>query len=149
MLSIQYATGWETDVDVLTTERRSALMSRIAGKDTRPELVVRRAAHALGLRFRLHRRDLPGSPDLVFPRRRRALFVHGCFWHRHEGCRLSYKPRSNVEFWETKFRKNVERDRQVMEDLRARGWQPEVIWECETRRPAEIPDRIRELIGGT
>lgn len=134
-------------MDILTSEKRSALMSRIGGRNTRPELVVRRAAHALGLRFRLHRRDLPGSPDLVFPRRRRALFVHGCFWHRHEGCRLSYTPRSNVEFWEAKFRRNVERDARVMEELRASGWQPDVIWECETRRPATIPDRICEIIG--
>ncbi len=135
-------------VDRLNVAQRSAAMSKIARKNTRPELVVRRAAHALGLRFRLHRRDLPGTPDLVFPRLRKALFVHGCFWHRHEGCRLAYNPRSNREFWEAKFARNVARDARVLTELREAGWDAEVIWECETRQPDMLPSKLKALIGG-
>lgn len=134
-------------MDILTSAQRSAHMARIRGSDTKPEMVVRRAAHALGLRFRLRRRDLPGSPDLVFPSRRRALFVHGCYWHRHPGCRLAYSPKSNIDFWQAKFDRNVARDEQVLTALQAAGWRADVIWECETRRPETIPDRLRALLG--
>lgn len=134
-------------MDILTSAQRSAHMARIRGRDTKPEMVVRRAAHALGLRFRLHRRDLPGSPDLVFPSRRCALFVHGCYWHRHPGCRLAYSPKSNIDFWQAKFDRNVARDAQVLIALQAAGWRADVIWECETRRPETIPDRLRALLG--
>ncbi len=134
-------------MDIMTGEQRSAAMSRIRAKNTRPEMAVRRAAHALGLRFRLHRKDLPGSPDLIFPRRRKAVFVHGCFWHRHEGCRLAYTPRSNIDFWTSKFERNVERDARVMAQLREAGWEPQIIWECETRRPEALPARLRTVIG--
>lgn len=134
-------------MDYLTSAQRSAHMARIRATDTAPEMVVRHAAHALGLRFRLHRRDLPGSPDLIFPSRRRALFVHGCYWHRHPGCRLAYSPKSNIEFWQAKFDRNVARDAQAMAALQAAGWKADVIWECETRRPETIPDRLRALLG--
>ena len=134
-------------MDYLTNAQRSAHMARIRATDTAPEMVVRRAAHALGLRFRLHRRDLPGSPDLVFPSRRRALFVHGCYWHRHPGCRLAYSPKSNIDFWQAKFDRNVARDAQALAALQAAGWKADVIWECETRRPETIPDRLRALLG--
>lgn len=134
-------------MDILTSAQRSAHMARIRGSGTKPEMVVRRAAHALGLRFRLRRRDLPGSPDLVFPSRRRALFVHGCYWHRHPGCRLAYSPKSNIDFWQAKFERNVARDAQVLTALQAAGWRADVIWECETRRPETIPDRLRALLG--
>lgn len=129
-------------VDRLTPEARSRNMAKIRGKNTRPELAVRRAAHALGLRFRLHRRDLPGTPDLVFPRRRIALFVHGCFWHRHPGCGFAYTPKSRVEFWQAKFDGNVERDKRKQADLAAAGWRVVVVWECETREQ----DGLREII---
>ena len=119
-------------MDVVTAEERSALMSRIRGRDTKPELIVRRLAHALGYRFRLHRRDLPGAPDLVFPGRRKVVFIHGCFWHQHPGCRYAYKPKSNTEFWQKKFGANMERDARVLLELRERGWSSLVIWECET-----------------
>lgn len=119
-------------MDVVTSEQRSAMMSRIRGKDTKPELIVRRLAHTLGYRFRLHRRDLPGAPDLVFPGRKKVVFVHGCFWHRHPGCRFAYKPKSNTKFWERKFDSNIERDARVLRELQERGWSPLVIWECET-----------------
>lgn len=107
-------------------------MSRIRAKGTGPELAVRRAASAAGLRYTLYRRDLPGTPDLVFSRPRVALFVNGCFWHRHEGCTFAYFPKSNAEFWQAKFMSNVARDNRASEDLRSMGWAPKTIWECET-----------------
>ncbi len=119
--------------DIVSSHRRSEMMAGIKGRDTKPELAVRRIAHRLGLRFRLHRKDLPGRPDLVFPRHRLAVFVHGCFWHRHEECRYSYTPRSRVAFWMEKFAQNVARDRRDQEALQDLGWQVLVIWECETR----------------
>ena len=147
-------------VDRLTPNERSRNMARIRGKDTGLEMRVRKAAHAQGLRFRLHRRDLPGTPDLVFPGRRIALFVNGCFWHRHPGCPKAYTPRSRVDFWQAKFDANVARDARNMAALVEAGWTPVVIWECETtdavqlaaiideriRRPAS-PERARESTG--
>ena len=108
-------------------------MSGIRGRNTRPELIVRSWLHRNGYRFRLHRKDLPGSPDIVLPSRKIAIFVHGCFWHRHLGCRLSYTPKSNVERWQTKFDENVERDKRQRAALVELGWNPIVIWECEVR----------------
>ncbi|OAH19111.1 very short patch repair endonuclease [Methylorubrum populi] len=131
-------------MDTLDPERRSALMGRIRGVDTGPEMAVRRPAHRLGYRFRLHRRSLLGRPDLVFPSRRAAIFVHGCFWHRHEGCSKASTPKTRVEFWQAKFASNVERDAQVQQRLATAGWRVLVIWECETARAGEI-DRI--LVG--
>ena len=122
---------------------RSALMARVRGKDTKPEMVVRRVAHALGYRFRLHRRDLPGSPDLVFPNRRKVIFVHGCFWHRHPGCRRATTPKTRAEFWLAKFERNVERDVRKEIELMAAGWEVLVIWECETRDPDGISSKLR------
>lgn len=107
-------------------------MSRIRGKNTLPEMRVRRFVHGLGLRFRLHRKDLPGTPDIVFPSRKMALFVHGCFWHGHADCRFAYKPKSNVEFWENKLKKNQDRDSRAIRELVGLGWQAHIIWECET-----------------
>ncbi|MEJ8574150.1 very short patch repair endonuclease [Microbaculum marinum] len=132
--------------DRLTPERRSYLMSRVRGKDTIPELRVRKLAHALGYRFRLHRRDLPGKPDLVFPRLGKIAFVHGCFWHRHEGCRLATPSKSRTEFWEAKFARNVERDQRVQEELRKLGWDVIVIWECETRDPRKLENKVRRFL---
>jgi len=134
-------------MDILTSEQRSLVMSRIRGRDTGPEMLVRRTAHALGFRFRLHSSRLPGRPDLVFASRKIALFVHGCFWHRHENCRLAYSPKSNVEFWSKKFRRNVERDGEVMTELAGAGWHPAVIWECETRQK-DLADRIFRIVAG-
>lgn len=119
-------------MDIMTVEQRSALMGRIHGKDTKPEFAVRRLAHALGYRFRVHRRDLPGTPDLVFPAPRKIIFVHGCFWHRHHGCRFAYSPKSNKEFWQAKFDLNVTRDELALRELRTLGWEALVIWECQT-----------------
>lgn len=127
-----------TLVDRLTSERRSWLMSQVRSKNTSPEMRVRRLAHASGLRYRLHRRDLPGKPDLVFPRHRVALFVHGCFWHRHPGCAKASMPKSRSDFWREKFERNVERDRQAEQELEALGWRVLVIWECGTKSDREI-----------
>lgn len=129
-------------VDRLTPERRSWLMSRVRGKDTWPEMRVRRAAHALGLRFRLHRKDLPGRPDLVFPKHRVALFVHGCFWHRHPGCAKASTPKSRTDFWQDKFDMNVARDARVVAELEALGWRVVTVWECDTKDEETL---LREL----
>jgi len=132
--------------DIVSSKKRSEMMARVRSKDTGPEMRVRRAAHALGLRFRLYRRDLPGAPDLVFPKYRVALFVHGCFWHRHEGCSKAYTPKSRVDFRQEKFAANVERDARTAEKLRAMAWTPVVIWECETTDPERLAEIVEERI---
>jgi len=115
---------------------RSAQMARVRGRDTKPEIRVRRALHAAGLRFRLHAKDLPGKPDIVFRSRRVAVFVHGCFWHRHDdpACKLARLPKSRLEFWETKLETNRARDVRDRAALEAAGWTVETVWECELRR---------------
>lgn len=118
--------------DILSPSERSRLMASIGPKDTKPEMIVRRLVFKLGYRYRLHRKDLPGRPDLVFPGRKAVIFVHGCFWHRHPGCRDASVPKSNVEFWERKFRENVDRDARNIAALEEAGWRVLVIWECET-----------------
>jgi DNA mismatch endonuclease (patch repair protein) len=122
-------------------------MGRIKGKDTQPELKVRRLLHRMGFRFRLHRRDLPGAPDIVLPSRKKALFVHGCFWHQHEGCRLAYQPKSNQDFWQRKFARNIERDKVVAEELVQMGWDVQVIWQCETLSEQRLASRINAVLG--
>lgn len=116
--------------DIVSPEVRSRMMSGIRAKNTRPELVLRRALHALGFRYRLHVRNLPGKPDLVFPKYRAIIQVHGCFWHRH-GCSKTTNPASNSEFWQMKFARNVDRDREVERRLRELGWRVGIVWECE------------------
>jgi len=121
---------------------RSALMSRVRSKNSKPELVVRRLTHALGYRFRLHRRDLPGTPDLVFPRLRKAIFVHGCFWHRHRGCSRTTTPKTRAAYWEKKFKQNIKRDAVKESTLKSLGWDVLVVWECETFDPGKLADRL-------
>ena len=133
--------------DKLTPEARSRLMAAVKARDTTPELKVRRLAHSLGYRFRLHRRDLPGRPDLVFSTRRKIVFVHGCFWHRHPGCRKATMPKSQTEFWSSKFARNVERDARNERELRAAGWDILIIWECETRDVEKISEALRNFLG--
>ena len=113
---------------------RSRNMRAVRGKDTKPEMLVRRAAHALGIRFRLFRKDLPGRPDLTFPRFRTVLFVNGCFWHQHPNCSRSVLPKTNVEFWEVKLARNVTRDQSNYDALAKKGWRVIVVWECELVR---------------
>ena len=135
--------------DVVTPAVRSRMMSGIRGKDTRPEMAVRRFLHRAGLRFRLHDRSLPGAPDMVFPRHGAVVFVHGCYWHRHEGCKYASTPASNVEFWQRKFADNVRRDRDTVHMLIKSGWRVFILWECALRHPefdailAWLPDAIR------
>lgn len=128
---------------------RSAQMARVRGKDTKPELKVRRALHAAGLRYRLHAKELPGRPDIVFRSRRVAVFVHGCFWHRHDdpGCKLARMPKSRLEFWAPKLTANAERDRRNIQALTAQGWTVEVVWECDLVEPSlnALADRIRSV----
>lgn len=117
------------------------MMSAIRGKDTAPEMLVRRYLHARGLRFRLHAKHLPGRPDLLLPKYRAAIFVHGCFWHQHPGCIYAYTPKSNRAFWTAKLRRNVERDRETISRLRNMGWRVNVIWECEVANKRKL-DRL-------
>jgi DNA mismatch endonuclease (patch repair protein) len=124
--------------DVLTPEQRRLNMSRIRGRDTKPEMLLRRGLHARGLRFRLHRRDPPGCPDLVFPALRAAVFVHGCFWHGHD-CAMFKLPATRTEFWSAKIEGNRRRDIRALQDLSAAGWRTFVLWECDLRGPARRP----------
>jgi len=120
-------------------------MARIRGRNTKPEMRVRRLVHGLGYRYRLHKRDLPGTPDLVFAARRKAIFVHGCFWHQHQ-CPRGSQPTSNTAFWKTKLRQNVERDRKNIAELAAAGWSVLVVWECETKSTASLAKRITRFL---
>jgi len=133
--------------DKIDPARRSANMARIRGKDTAPELRVRSALHKLGFRFRLHRSDLPGTPDIVLPKYRTVILVHGCFWHRHPGCKYAYMPKSRVQFWQKKFADNVQRDQRALGNLDDAGWRTMVVWECETKDPAELEGLLRREIG--
>lgn len=136
--------------DHVTSEQRSLIMSRIRSSDTKAEVVLRKALHAAGFRYRLNRRGLPGTPDLVFPGRGAILFVHGCFWHRHLGCRRATTPSTNVEFWSAKFTRNVERDARKTAELRALGWRVGVVWECEVLHgPLErLLERVSTFLSG-
>ena len=133
-------------MDTLTPEQRSALMARIRGVDTKPELSVRRALHGQGYRFRLHGRGLPGKPDIVFKKRKRAVFVHGCFWHRH-GCKRTTHPKSRQDYWQDKFAKNVARDRRNAALLADDGWDVFVAWECEIDSDETLLLRLMEFLG--
>jgi DNA mismatch endonuclease (patch repair protein) len=121
-------------------------MARVRSRDTKPELMVRRIAHALGFRFRLHRRDLPGTPDLVFPRLRKIVLVHGCFWHRHDGCNRTTTPKIRKDFWTSKFKANIERDKRTLAELRNQGWKVLVVWECEAERIAILQHRLEKFL---
>ena len=119
-------------MDRISGEHRSWNMSRIKSSNTKPEIIVRSLLHNMGYRFRLHRKDLPGKPDIVLPRYKSVIFVHGCFWHRHKGCKNAASPKTKKTFWREKFRANVERDRKVQKELNSMGWSILIIWECET-----------------
>jgi DNA mismatch endonuclease (patch repair protein) len=133
-------------MDRISPQQRSWTMSRVGSRDTAPEMLVRKAAHALGLRFRLHRGDLPGSPDLVFPNRRIALFVHGCFWHRHVRCKRASTPKSQTIYWTRKFERNVARDRRAVAELKALGWRPVVVWECQTKNREKLAALLERVM---
>lgn len=128
--------------DVFTKEKRSWLMGRIKGRDTKPENHVRSLIHKMGYRFRVHRKDLPGNPDIVLPRHKKIVFVHGCFWHGHKRCPRSKRPSTNEGFWNRKLNKNIERDKRFQRELRRLGWKLLVVWECETKKTDQL---IRKL----
>jgi DNA mismatch endonuclease (patch repair protein) len=132
--------------DFLTSAARSEHMRKITSKDTSPELVVRSLAHKLGFRFRLHRRDLPGTPDLVFPGLRKVIFVHGCFWHLHPGCHLARIPKTRVQYWKPKLERNRDRDVAILVTLRKLGWKVLVIWECETAEPELLARKLKKFL---
>ena len=125
---------------------RSALMAKVGGRDTKPEMVVRRHLFSNGHRYRLHARDLPGRPDIVFRKRRKAIFVHGCFWHRHDGCRRSTVPKTRQAFWSDKFDRNKARDARNEEALSAIGWDILVVWECETKDTDALSARLSAFV---
>ncbi len=130
-----------------TPEERSRIMRAVKGADTTPELTVRRLAHSMGYRFRLHRKDLPGKPDLTFPRLRKVIFVHGCFWHGHDCARGARIPVQNRDYWMRKVTRNVERDRRTQAALKALGWESLVLWECELRDQNRLRRALRRFLG--
>ncbi|MGO4449082.1 very short patch repair endonuclease [Phyllobacterium sp. TAF24] len=136
-------------MDKISPERRSANMARIRNKDTKPEMVVRRLVHSMGYRYRLHRKDLPGKPDLVFESRKAVILVHGCFWHQHAdpSCRNAVIPKTRPDFWRAKLNRNVERDLRNVEDLEKLGYRVLIIWECEIRDIAMLRERIGDILG--
>ncbi|RQZ75946.1 DNA mismatch endonuclease Vsr [Burkholderia glumae] len=136
-------------MDSLTPAERSERMSRIKGSNTKPELIVRSLIHRMGYRYRLHGKRLPGRPDLVFSKRRKVIFVHGCFWHRHEGCRLARLPKSRLDFWRPKLEANAERDKEVERRLSELGWKVLTIWECEVKDEVALTLRVRAFLDDT
>lgn len=133
--------------DILTREKRSWNMSRIKGKNTKPELALRSLLHKSGLRFRLHEKKLPGRPDIVLPRYKTAIFVNGCFWHRHQGCKYAYMPKTRIEFWKEKFERTVQRDLEKNRELATEGWHVFTAWECELKHaPCQVVERILKFL---
>ena len=134
--------------DTISADERSLIMSLVKSKNTRPEMLVRLLVHGAGFRYRLHDAKLPGKPDLVFSRKRKVIFVHGCFWHRHEGCALARTPKSNQEFWLAKLEGNKARDEINLRKLHEAGWDTLVVWECELRDLGTLTQRLRSFLSG-
>lgn len=132
-------------MDTRTPEQRRRIMQAVRSKDTGPEMKVRRLLHAMGYRFRLHRKDLPGKPDIVLPKYRKAIFVHGCFWHAH-GCPKGRPPKSRLEYWLPKLEQNAKRDRTKIEQLESKGWKALVVWQCETRDADMLAERLKAFV---
>ena len=133
-------------MDTLTPAQRSERMSRVRSKDTKPEMLVRSLVHKMGYRYRLHARDLPGKPDLVFPSRGKIIFIHGCFWHRHGTCKYTRWPKSKLDFWKPKLEANRRRDQAVRRSLRRTGWKLIVVWECQLANAAKLGTRLRKFL---
>ena len=127
------------------SEQRSRNMSAIKSKNTKPEIAVRKVLHSMGYRFRLHGKDLPGSPDIVLPKYKTVIFVHGCFWHRHENCKYASTPKTRQEFWNKKFKKNIERELEIQETIKNIEWRSVVIWECETKNIDNLKEKIIDV----
>ncbi|QHE99828.1 very short patch repair endonuclease [Pseudomonas cannabina] len=133
---------------MIISEARSKIMRSVSKKDTKPEIFVRSLLHRMGLRFRLHPKNLPGTPDIVLRKYRTVIFVHGCFWHRHLGCRYASTPKTRLDFWLPKFESNIQRDSKKEAQLRDLGWRVLVVWECETRLPDQLKIRLaHDLLG--
>ena len=130
----------------MTPQHRSWNMSRIRSANTKPEMIVRSLLHRMGYRFRLHRKDLPGKPDIVLPKFKAIIFIHGCFWHRHINCKYAYMPKSKQKFWETKFKSNVERDKKVRKQLEEKGWKNLIIWECELLNIESVKNKLKDYL---
>jgi len=133
-------------MDIISKEKRSWNMSRIRNKNTKPEMIVRSLLHRMGYRFILHKKGLPGKPDIVLPKHETIIFVHGCFWHRHQSCKYAYNPKSRIEFWRNKFIENKNRDKKVQNDLIELGWNVYVIWECETKNLDLLENKIISIM---
>lgn len=133
-------------MDVFTKEKRSQIMSRISGKNTKPEIAVRSLLHRLGYRFRLHRKDLPGKPDIILPKHKKVIFVHGCFWHGHKDCSRSKRPSTNESFWRKKLDRNIKRDKENIDSLKQLGWQVLIIWTCEVKDGNKLKDKILSFL---
>jgi len=133
-------------VDVFSQGKRSWIMGRVKGRDTKPEMLVRSLVHHMGFRFRVHRRDLPGNPDVVLPRHRKVILIHGCFWHGHPGCPRSKRPTTNQTFWDRKLDGNLERDKRFLEELLRLGWKVLVIWQCETKTPDFLAMKLERFL---
>ena len=127
------------------SEQRSRNMSAIKSKNTKPEIKVRKVLHSMGYRFRLHSKDLPGSPDIVLPKYKTVIFVHGCFWHRHKNCKYASTPKTRQEFWNKKFKTNIERDLEIQDKIKNLNWRSVVIWECETKNIENLRDKIIDV----
>ena len=125
---------------------RSKNMSAIKSKNTKPEVEVRKLLHSMGFRFRLHKKDLPGSPDIVLPKYKTVIFVHGCFWHRHQNCKYASNPKTRVDFWNKKFKDNIERDIKNQEKLKSFGWKSKIIWECETKNIDKLREKLIHIM---
>ena len=133
-------------VDHVDPAKRALIMAAVHSQDTGPEVAVRKIIHRLGYRYRLHDRALPGRPDLVFPSRRKVIFVHGCFWHRHPKCRYATSPKTREEFWEAKFTSNVARDRIARRELKRMGWAILTVWQCELKNPDKLTERLNDFL---
>jgi len=135
-------------MDVFSREKRSQIMSRVSGKNTKPELVVRSLLHNMGYRFRLHRKDFPGKPDITLPKHKKVIFVHGCFWHGHTDCPRSKRPTSNKKFWLEKLDKNMERDKVSINNLKELGWNVLVVWTCEVNDKYKLKNKLLSFLEG-
>lgn len=132
-------------MDTVSTDKRRTIMQGIRSTNSKPERLVRSLLHARGFRFRIHKKGLPGTPDIVLPKYRTVILVHGCFWHRHQGCKYSSTPKSNTDFWTAKFERNVRRDQENLKELEAAGYKVMVLWECELKSPIKVEDTLQEL----
>ena len=136
-------------MDTISPQKRSWTMAQVKSEDTTPEKIVRSALHRMGFRFRLHKKDLPGKPDIVLPKFKTVIFVNGCFWHRHPGCKRATMPASNTEYWEKKFSKTIERDAKTKQLLENLGWQVFVVWECELKNMTLLQDKIKKFLSNS